>query len=184
MTGEHKPLSIAEAEALAMMPQIPHISFVDDFKQVVALVVAACTLGLLVLAAAILAGIALAGPMATAQALIGTILIVFGFVCLAVVIFHRAILMELITLEELGYLVQEETIVGARDARRLLANIRSKLDAGLHPGAAELPDLLRHMGPLVGMLMRKEKNVLSWAMFGMKVAKNAFDIYRQQQQNK
>lgn len=168
-----------DADALAMIPQIPHISIVDDVNRIVALVTSLSIIGLIVLSVAIAAGLFFIGPLSTAKALIASIFAVIGLIFFGIVLFSRSILAELITLEELGYLVQEETIVGARDARRMLSNVRSKLDMGLHPDPADLPDLIRHVGPLVGLLMRKEKSVMSWAMFGFKFAKNAFDIYRQ-----
>jgi hypothetical protein len=119
-------------------------------------------------------------PITAAKVICITIFSALALVAFAVTILRKRILLELITLEELGFLLQEETLVNARQARKKLEALQERLDITAHPvEAAIMPELVKHVGPLIGMLVKKETGTLNWLMFGAKVAKNAFDAWKQ-----
>jgi hypothetical protein len=83
-------------------------------------------------------------------------------------------------IEDIGYFFNDMTMHDAQQARAALQMLNERLDSQLHPvEAAVIPELLKNFGPLVRMLMKKEKSTLSWLMLGAKVAKNAFDVFNQ-----
>jgi hypothetical protein len=119
-------------------------------------------------------------PITAAKVICITIFSLLALVALTVTILRKRILLELITLEELGFLLQEETLVNARETRKKLEALQERLDATAHPvEAAIMPELVKHVGPLIGMLVKKEKGTLNWVMFGMKLAKDAFGAWKQ-----
>ncbi|HEY9773201.1 MAG TPA: hypothetical protein V6C81_05270 [Planktothrix sp.] len=119
-------------------------------------------------------------PITAAKIVCVTVFGGLALTCLGVVLFRKWILVQLITLEEMGFLLQEETIVGARQARVQMRTVQERLDQSLHPvEVAILPELMKNVGPLVNMLLKKEKSTVNWVMFGLKIGKQAFDAFKQ-----
>jgi hypothetical protein len=120
------------------------------------------------------------GPLTAAKVLVAAIL--FGMSVAFVVIFicRKTILAELITLEEMGFYLQEEIVLNCNDARKNLYTLREKIEAKANPvTAALMPEMLKYVGPLATMLMKKETGTLKWLMLGLKIGKNAFDSWKQ-----
>lgn len=121
------------------------------------------------------------GPLVAAKIMVSTIFLTLALTCVVVFFARKWILINLIELEEMGYLIQEQTMLNSIQAREGLRMLRMKIEASAQPAAdiAMIPELMRHAGPLFNMLMKKEKSRLNWALFGFKVAKSAFDAYKQ-----
>jgi hypothetical protein len=119
-------------------------------------------------------------PLTAAKVICITVFSLLALIALTVVILRKRILLELITLEEMGFLLQEETMVNARETRKKLEALQERLDVSAHPvEAAIMPELMKHVGPLIGMLVKKETGTLNWVMFGVKLAKDAFGAWKQ-----
>jgi hypothetical protein len=120
------------------------------------------------------------GPLTTAKILVAGIFATLALVSIAVVILRPWLIELMREIEDIGYFFNEMTVHDAQQARAALEMLNDRLDAQLHPvEAAVIPELLKNFGPLVRMLMKKEKSTLSWLMLGAKVAKNAFDVFNQ-----
>ena len=124
------------------------------------------------------------GPLITAKVMVAGIFAGLALVCIIVAVLRDWILMQLRDVEEMGYFFNDLTKHDAQQARVALSMLNERLDSHLHPvEAAVLPELLRNVGPLVRLLMKKEKSTMSWVMLGAKVAKNAFDIFKNRTQS-
>lgn len=121
------------------------------------------------------------GPLVAAKIIVSTTFLVLALLCVVVFFARKWILINLIELEEMGYLIQEQTMLNSVQAREGLRMLRMKIEASAQPVAdvALMPELMRHTGPLINMLIKKEKSRVTWAMFGFKVAKSAFDAFKQ-----
>lgn len=120
------------------------------------------------------------GALTAAKIVVVTVFGGLALVALGIIIFRKWILVQLITLEEMGFLLQEETIVGARTTRVRLRTLQERLDTATHPAeVAIIPELVKNIGPLINMIVKKETGTVGWVMFGLKVAKNAFDAFKQ-----
>ena len=120
------------------------------------------------------------GPLVAAKIIVALAFLKMAILGAIVVIFRKTILINLIELEEMGYLLQQETMVGCVEARQGLNLIHAKILSAAHPKeVAAARDLFKYAQPLITMLMKNEKSKLNWAMFGFKIAKDAFNIIRQ-----
>jgi len=136
--------------------------------------------GAVILVVAIFALAVMFGPLTAAKVLVALIFASLALVCLAVVVFRDWLLLNLKEVEEIGYFFDEMTKHDAGQARIALEMLNERLDASIHPvEAAAIPELLRNIGPLVRLLIKKETSTMSWVMFGAKLAKNAFDVFKQ-----
>jgi hypothetical protein len=123
------------------------------------------------------------GPLVAAKVLVSLILFGMSITFIVIYLYRKPLLAELITLEELGYYLQEEIVLNANQARTGLYAIRQKLESRAHAVPVELmPQLLKYIGPVATMLMKKETGTLKWVMLGLKIGKNAFDVMRKKKE--
>jgi len=119
-------------------------------------------------------------PLVAGKVLVSAIFLTIALICLTIVFKRKWLLANLVELEEIGYLLQEEAILNMMQARHGLAMVQAKLAAASQPNDNSLnSELLRNVGPLITMLMKKETSKMSWAMFGFKIAKSAFAAIKQ-----
>jgi hypothetical protein len=122
----------------------------------------------------------LISPLIAAKIVVSCIFLLLATLSLAVVFMQRSLLVNLIALEETGYILQEETLMSCRQARHGLAALQEKLDTTLHPQSdGIMPEVMKHVTPLISLLVKKEKGTAGWFMFGLKLAKSAVDIIKQ-----
>jgi uncharacterized protein YebE (UPF0316 family) len=138
------------------------------------------TKSVIALIIAIALGLFFLGAMTTAKILVAGIFVALAVGAVAVIVLRPWLIELLKEVEDLGYFANDMAMHDAQQARAALQMLNERLDSQLHPiEASVLPELLKNVGPLVKMLMNKEKSTLSWLMLGAKVAKNAFDVFKQ-----
>lgn len=153
-----------------MLPPLPPLeSYLKIFKLIILLTVVAFALLAVFF-----------GALVAAKVIVCAIFLALALSCLAVVLYRQTALVNLIELEKLSYLLQQEIELGCIEARQGLNIIQSKLNSAAHPPqTSSREDLLKYVGPLVSMLIKKEKSKLNWAMFGFKIASNVAKIIKQ-----
>jgi hypothetical protein len=123
------------------------------------------------------------GPLVAAKVLVSLILFGMSITFIVIYVNRKPLLAELITLEEFGYYLQEEIVLNANEARAGLYAIRQKLEGRANAvPAALMPQLLKYVGPVATMLMKKETGTLKWVMLGLKIGKNAFDVMKKKKE--
>jgi hypothetical protein len=120
------------------------------------------------------------GLLIAAKILLALIFLAIAGVCITIVIRLEWLIANLREVEEIGYLLQEETILSCMQARQGLSLVQAKIYSAMQPGESSLmPELIRNVGPLLNMIMKKETSMMSWAMFGFKIVKSAVEVARQ-----
>jgi hypothetical protein len=165
----HVDATIVSAVEFVRHPPVSTIMLAMDwFKKLTIAVIVAIAIGTVTI-----------GPLPTAKILVAGIFATLALVSLAVVLLRPWLEELMYEIEELGYFFAEMTRHDAQQARAALVMLNERLDSQLHPlEAAVIPELLKNFGPIVSMLMKKEKSTMSWLMLGAKVAKNAFDVFK------
>ena len=102
-------------------------------------------------------------------------------VAVAIFYFRRELMKGLLLLEEFAYYAQDEAKMQMEMARYQMHALGRQLggagEGAHHPDA--MVELFRSLGPMVSFLLAPQKSALNWGMFAMKVAQNAFNLYKQ-----
>lgn len=98
--------------------------------------------------------------------------------CAAVLFNYRELIFTLRQTEELINVLRDEAVYQLESMRIMLEDVKRKLFPPEDQVEANVADLVKSALPVVMALINKEKNVLKWGMFGLKVAREAMDFFK------
>lgn len=158
-----------------VLPPPPHVP-VDLIEQAVRWT----KISFIVMVIGLVALSVVCGPMLAAKLVVCCLLFGLGLVFLAVIYYRNVILFYLLKAEELGELACQEALVQMHEARLELRQLDERIQSTVHPTTDHslMAELMKNAMPAINLIVKREKSILSWTMFGAKVAKSVFDAFK------
>jgi len=123
-------------------------------------------------------------PLFSAKILLIEIMLAASLICLGIAFFANDIMDVLKELEALADMSRDQLFVELNMVREQMESLRLRLvhDQQVLQTTSALPDLLKSIGPLAMLLLKRETNPVSWGMVGWKVAQNAMAFFKERTQ--
>lgn len=107
-----------------------------------------------------------------------------GLLSLFVFVIRGRLFLKLHNLEEDTDQIRDEVVIQFTQGRASLNELSEKLASRSKGKAAGLAGLIKAAGPAMMFVLSKEKSMMRWGMFGLKMAKNIFDLYKERNKNR
>jgi hypothetical protein len=125
--------------------------------------------------------VALKDPPLSGKILLLELMLPTSVVCLAIAYYANPIVDKLQEMELLADLARDQAFVELATIRENMESLRARFvhDEHVLRSSSALPDLLKSIGPLAMLLLKKETSAVQWGMVGWKVAQNAMTFFKE-----
>jgi hypothetical protein len=117
-----------------------------------------------------------------AKMLVAELMLIFGAVSFWIFFLRHQHFTKLRYMEENAGQIRDEAVMYFTEGRAVLHQLTEKLDPNSKETAFALPKFLKTIGPIMTFFLSKEKTMMHWGMFGLKIAKNLFNAYKSRKQ--